>query len=238
MKKFLFVCNFKMNSVAVEDYQNAFASNDSDNIIVCPNFCDIKQFAQLKLLHIELGAQDVSEYDCGAYTGQVSASMLKDSKVDYCIVGHSERKKYCFETLDQISAKAKNLLQKNITPIICVGEEILCKKEELQIDYSKKYVCAELSKILQNIDAKKVIVAYEPIWAIGSGKIPTIQHINAVCGAIRQNFGVNIVLYGGSFSLKNYQQIMDTDADGALIGGASLHAEEIAQMVNSTLKNN
>ena len=136
MKKFLFVCNFKMNSVEVEKYKKAMSDDDYSNVVLCPNFIDIASFATLKHTNnIGLGAQNVSAFDEGARTGEISAKMLKNAGVEYCIVGHSERKKYNFETLDVINQKAKALQKNGITPIICVGEDILKDNE-----FAKKYV--------------------------------------------------------------------------------------------------
>lgn len=232
MKKFIFACNFKMNSVDVEKYQEAMGSDDYSNVILCPNFCDLHQFSGLKKTNkIFLGAQNVSEFDDGAHTGEISANMLKKLSVDFCIVGHSERKKYNFETLSQINLKIKKLIEFGITPIVCVGEE-LCNNETMsQTEYAKRYVLMELKEILQDIDISKVIVAYEPIWAIGTGKVAGGEHIKEVVDAIKKYAGVEFVLYGGSFGESNFEQIAAIACvDGALIGGASLKPELICKM--------
>lgn len=225
-KKFLFVCNFKMNSLDVMEYVKAIADESFNNLVLCPNFCDIKDYSILKRNGVMLGAQNVSEYSGGAYTGEVSASILKESGVDFCIVGHSERKKYMFETLSQTNQKVKRLIENGITPIICVGEDNY--KGE---DFASKFVLMELNEVLNDIDISKVIVAYEPIWAIGTGKIPTDNHIQNVVSAIKKYAGVEICLYGGSFGENNYKEISSiTCVDGALIGGASLKPELIVKM--------
>lgn len=232
MKKFLFACNFKMNSVSVKEYKKAMGSDDYSNVILCPNFCDLYQFAKLKKSNkIFLGAQNVSEFDDGAHTGETSANMLKNASVDFCIVGHSERKKYNFEILSQINLKIKKLVEVGITPIVCVGEELNNNETVSQTEYAKRYVLMELNEVLKDIDISKVIVAYEPIWAIGTGKVADNQHIKQVVDAIKKYAGIEFVLYGGSFGEKNYEQIAKIDSvDGALIGGASLRPELICKM--------
>lgn len=228
-KEFLFVCNFKMNSLDVMEYVNVIKDNCYNNIVLCPNFCDIKDFYILKRNGIMLGAQNVSEYSDGAYTGEVSADMLKNAGADFCIVGHSERKKYFFETLSQTNQKTKRLIESGITPIICVGEDNY--KGE---DFASKFVLMELNEILKDVDISKVIVAYEPIWAIGTGNVPTNQHIETVISAIKKYAGVGVCLYGGSFGENNYKEISNIECvDGALIGGASLKPELIVKMVRN-----
>lgn len=228
--KFLFACNLKMNLLQPKFYRRALKNKFVDNLIVCPNFCDIKAYSRLKnKFGVKIGAQNVCEKPSGAFTGDVSAAMLKNVGADYCIVGHSEQKKYHFETLAKINKKAKILLEHNITPIICVGEEI--KKGA---EYAKKYVKEELNIVLSGLDAKKIIVAYEPIWSIGTGDVPTNQHISAVCTQIKKTCGCSKVLYGGSFSKNNYKQIAEAKGvDGALIGGASLKPLEIVEMMEN-----
>lgn len=231
MKKFIFACNFKMNNVSIEEYKRVMGKDDYSNVILCPNFCQLYQYAELKKNGVFLGAQNVSEYNNGAYTGETSADMLKSAGVSFCIIGHSERKKYNFETLSQTNLKIKKLIESGITPIVCVGEE-LCNNETMsQTEYAKRYVLVELKEILQDIDISKVIVAYEPIWAIGTGKVAGIEHIKEVVDAIKKYAGVEFVLYGGSFGESNFEQIAAIDCvDGALIGGASLKPELICKM--------
>lgn len=225
-KRFLFVCNFKMNSLDVMEYVNAIKDDHIDNLVLCPNFCDIKDYVILKRNGVMLGAQNVSEFSGGAYTGEVSASMLKESGADFCIVGHSERKKYMFETLSQTNQKAKRLLEAGITPIICVGEDT-----EKGDDFAVRYVLLELNEVLKDIAISKVIVAYEPIWAIGTGKVSSNSHIQNVISAIKKYTGVEVCLYGGSFGENNYKEISSLACvDGALIGGASLKPNLIVKI--------
>lgn len=229
-KQFLFVCNLKMNLLQPKFYRRALKDKYYENLLICPNFCDIKAYSRLKKkFGVQIGAQNVCEKEGGAYTGDVSAKILKNVGADFCIVGHSEQKRYHLETLAKINKKAKALIEHNITPIICVGEEI--KKTT---DYAKKYVKEELDIVLSGIDTKKVIVAYEPIWSIGTGDVPTKEHINGVCSQIKSFTKCNKVLYGGSFSLSNYKLIAGIKSvDGALIGGASLKPFDIVEMLDS-----
>ena len=125
MKSFLLVCNLKMNFVDAKQYKKAMANDDFANVVVCPNFCDLKDFSKLKKSNkIMLGAQNVCEFENGAHTGEVSAEMLSNCGVQFCIVGHSERIKYNIETLSQTNQKIKRLIANNITPIVCVGEDL------------------------------------------------------------------------------------------------------------------
>ena len=231
-KRFLFVCNFKMNLVDVKLYKKAMQKEDYSNVILCPNFCNLLQYCQLKKINkIFLGAQNVSEFENGAHTGEVSAEMLKSCGVDFCIIGHSERKQNNFETLSQINAKAKRLIEHYITPIICVGEELYEHDNMSQTEYAKRFVLTELNAILKDVDLDKVVIAYEPIWAIGTGKVATVEHIGDVVSCIKKYTTVKTVLYGGSFGENNFESIAEIECvDGALIGGASLKPELICKM--------
>ena len=226
-KNFLFACNFKMNSVELKDYQNAMKSGTFSNVLLCPNFCDIKEFCALKNSNsVLIGAQNVSEFESGAHTGEISALMIKNAGADFCIVGHSERKQNNFETLSQINNKIKRLIECGVTPIVCTGEDIFKNAE-----FASKFVLSELNEMLNGVDISKVIVAYEPVWAIGSGKVPSTEHIETVIGAIKKYAGAEFVLYGGSFNESNFKEIVNIECvDGALIGGASLKPLNIVEM--------
>jgi len=230
-RKFLFVCNFKMNTVKKAEYKKALQKDVYNNLVLCPNFCDLKEYSSFKKSNsVMLGAQNVSEYANGAHTGEVSASMLKNAGADFCIVGHSERKQNNYETLSQINLKIKMLIDNNITPIVCTGESVARDEE-----YAVRFVLSELNEMLKDVDLNKVIVAYEPIWAIGSGKVASVKHIKSVITTVKQYTGISFVLYGGSFNQSNYQDITDIDCvDGALIGGASLKPDVIVQMIQKT----
>ena len=230
MKKFLLVCNFKMNSVPLEKYELAFGSKKFENVVLCPNFCDIFAFSQLKEQNaIKIGAQNVGIFDGGAHTGEISAQMLKNVGVDFCIVGHSERRKENFEDSLQINQKAKLLLSNGITPILCVGEPLAHGKN--QIDFALQFVKTQIEQALDGIDKSKVIVAYEPIWAIGTGKSADVSHISKVSDFVKNQSQISTCLYGGSLNENNLLSIAKiASVDGVLIGSKSLDPFAIAKM--------
>lgn len=225
-----------MNVVEPKFFGRALKGMTAENLIVCPNFCDLRAYRRLiKKFGISVGAQNVCEFENGSHTGDVSAQMLKYAGATYCIVGHSEQKLHHLETLAKTNKKVRLLQQYGITPIVCVGEETQKSATSNQTEYAKKYVLAELDVILKGVDAQNVIVAYEPIWAIGTGKVATAQHIQSVAHHIKKCVGISKVLYGGSFSIDNYKQIVGIKSvDGALIGGESLHPNNIAEMIKAT----
>lgn len=192
---------------------------------------------------IGVGAQDVSKYEKGAYTGEISASQLADVGVKYCIVGHSERRQYHGESDALVNEKAKALIEKGITPIICVGESL----EQREMDLTMEYVAYQVKAALSGIDATKLrrcIIAYEPIWAIGTGKTATAQQAQEVCesirSVIRKIYGARparavTILYGGSMNAGNARELLAMpDIDGGLIGGASLKPADFAKIIAAT----
>lgn len=192
---------------------------------------------------IGVGAQDVSKYEKGAYTGEISASQLADAGVKYCIVGHSERRQYHGESDFLVNEKAKALIEKGITPIICVGESL----EQREMDLTMEYVAYQVKAALSGIDASKLrrcIIAYEPIWAIGTGKTATAQQAQEVCESIRcvirKIYGARparavTILYGGSMNAGNARELLAMpDIDGGLIGGASLKPADFAKIIAAT----
>ncbi|SDK71605.1 triose-phosphate isomerase [Natronincola ferrireducens] len=191
--------------------------------------------------NIKLGAQNIHWEDSGAYTGEISAAMLKDHGVDYVIIGHSERRQYFNETDETVNRKVIKALEKDLIPILCVGETL----EERETDKTYEVVKGQILKALENVDeeeVKKIVVAYEPVWAIGTGKTASPEDANAVIAYIRQvikeKYGEEIseivpIQYGGSVKAANATEIMNQeDIDGALVGGASLKAEEFLGIVN------
>ena len=192
---------------------------------------------------VAAGGEDVSSFEKGAYTGEVSASQLADVGAKYCIVGHSERRQYHGEDDMLINAKAKALLDKGIMPIICVGESL----EQREMDLTMEYVAYQVKAALSGIDAsqlRRCIIAYEPIWAIGTGKTATAEQAQEVCegirAVIRGIYGARparavSILYGGSMNAKNAQELLaQPDIDGGLIGGASLKPVDFATIVKAT----
>ena len=192
---------------------------------------------------VAVGAQDVSQYEKGAYTGEVSASQLQDIGAKYCIVGHSERRQYHAESDFEVNAKTKALLEKGISPIICVGESLQQREMELTMEYVSYQVKAALSG-LDTAQLRRCIIAYEPIWAIGTGKTATSEQAQEVCegirAVIRELYGARparavSILYGGSMNAKNAQELLSMpDIDGGLIGGASLKPVDLAAIIKAT----
>lgn len=220
---------------AKHDYQSV-------EVLVVPPFTDIRSVQTLvegDKLDIKYGAQDVSVHDAGAYTGEVSAAMLSKLGVSYVVVGHSERREYHGETDQLVGEKAKVALAAGMTPILCCGEGLEVRKEGKHVEHVVGQIKAALEGWKAE-DVAKLVIAYEPIWAIGTGEVATPEDAQEVCAAIRAHlaeaFGEEVaetvrVLYGGSVKSSNVASIMaKPDVDGALVGGASLKAEEFAKI--------
>lgn len=198
-----------------------------------------------KGMRIAIGAQDVSIHDKGAYTGEVSAAQLRDLDVKYCIVGHSERRMYHGETDEIVNGKAKKLLEAGIIPIICVGETL----EQREMGITMEWISMQIKGALSGISStqiRKIVIAYEPVWAIGTGKTATAEQAQEVCEAIRNVVrklydaraarGLS-VLYGGSMNDKNCAELLACpDIDGGLIGGASLKPADFSVIINAANK--
>jgi triosephosphate isomerase (TIM) len=208
------------------------------DVVVVPPFTDLRSVQTLvdgDRLSVRYGAQDVSTHDSGAYTGEISAGMLAKLGCSYVVVGHSERREYHAETDEVVNAKAHQALGAGMTPIVCVGEGLEVRKAGDQVAHT----LAQLDGSLAGVSAEQVaglVVAYEPVWAIGTGEVATPDDAQEVCAAIRGRVrevhgdaaadGVR-VLYGGSVKAGNVGGIMEkADVDGALVGGASLQVDE------------
>ena len=187
---------------------------------------------------IKLGAQDCGIEHSGAFTGDISAKMLKDVGCEYVIIGHSERRKYHHENDEIIAKKFKNAIDYKLQPVLCVGENIDIRTKNEQQDFVAKQITAVIAKIAE---IKKLIIAYEPIWAIGTGQNASSLEIAQMANFIKNFIGKNFpnieeffLLYGGSVNSKNSQEILQIDnVDGLLVGGASLDAQEFASIANS-----
>jgi triosephosphate isomerase len=213
---------------------------DKSEVVVIPPFTDIRSVQTLvdgDHLTLGYGAQDVSEHDGGAYTGEISAAMLAKLGCSYVVVGHSERREFHGETDALVNIKAAKTLAAGMTPIVCVGEGL----EIRQAGDHVAYTLAQIDGSLADFSAEQVstmVVAYEPVWAIGTGEVATPEDAQEVCAAIRarveETWSVDTaqalrILYGGSVKAANIAAIMaKSDVDGALVGGASLQAEEFA----------
>lgn len=224
--KFL-VANWKMNG-DVEFTENFLKTINSVNtrnkIIVCPPFPLLYKF---KNFFYFLGAQNCSNQKSGAFTGEVSPSLLKAFGCKYVIIGHSERRRIFKESDEIIYEKYKTLIELDITPIVCVGET---KSERSKWN---EVLSIQLAKVKDREDLSKAIIAYEPVWSIGSGKTPTLNEIHEVLSFIKEITNAKCpTLYGGSVNIKNAELILKTPpVDGVLIGGASLKIEEFSEMM-------
>jgi triosephosphate isomerase len=207
-------------------------------VVVVPPFTDLRSVQTLvdgDRLLVKYGAQDVSVHDGGAYTGEISAGMLAKLGCSYVVVGHSERREYHAETDEVVNAKARATLGGGMVPIVCVGEGLDVRQAGEQVPYT----LAQVDGSLAGFSAQEVaglVIAYEPVWAIGTGEVATPDDAQEVCAAIRERIrevhgdaaadGVRI-LYGGSVKAANVAGIMDkNDVDGCLVGGASLEPDE------------
>ena len=215
---------------------------DACEVVVIPPFTDLRSVQTLvegDKLPLAYGAQDLSTHDNGAYTGEISAEMLTKLGVSYVVVGHSERREYHGETDEVVNAKAIKALAAGLTPIICVGEGLDIRKAGEQVSYT----VAQVRGALAGIPAEQVaslVIAYEPVWAIGTGEVATPADAQEVCAAIRETIASDYdqataaavrIQYGGSVKSSNVVDIMaQPDVDGCLVGGASLKAEEFAKI--------
>lgn len=223
----LIILNNKCNLTKQEfiNYQEQLEQIEATNqIILCPSNVYLGLFNSKT---IELGSQNVSSKDMGSYTGEISAKQLKSFDVKYCIVGHSERRKYQQETTKDITNKIKQLLDNDINPIYCIGET----KEEKESNKVEEVLTKEILDITKDLteeEKERIIIAYEPIWSIGTGKIPTQKEINNVIQIIKNLLPNNKVVYGGSANAKNIDILKEvSDVDGYLLGGLSLDVENL-----------
>ncbi|WP_151082412.1 triose-phosphate isomerase [Nocardioides cynanchi] len=217
------------------DKKHDFARTE---VVVVPPFTDLRSVQTVvdgDHLSVKYAAQDVSAHESGAYTGEISAGMLARLGCSYVVVGHSERREYHHETDEQVNAKARAALGATMAPIVCVGEGLDVRKAGEQVPYT----LAQVDGSLAGFSPKEIaglVIAYEPVWAIGTGEVATPDDAQEVCAAIRQRLRETAgdeaadscrILYGGSVKAANIAGIMaEPDVDGALVGGASLQAEE------------
>jgi len=207
-------------------------------VAVVPPFTDLRSVQTLvdgDRLSIKYGAQDVSVHDGGAYTGEISAAMLSKLGCSYVVVGHSERRQYHDETDEMVNAKAKRAIAAGMTPIVCVGEALEVREKGEHIAYTTDQIDGSLESLTAE-QVAALVIAYEPVWAIGTGEVATPEDAQEVCGAIRTRiaevWGESAaaacrILYGGSVKAANVAGIMQKeDVDGCLVGGASLQADE------------
>ena len=246
MRKPIIAGNWKMNktpseAVALVRDLLPLVADAKAEVVVCPTYVCLPAVAEtLKGSNVKLGAQNLHFEKSGAFTGEISADMLKEIGVEYVIIGHSERRQYFAETDETVNKKVCKVLAEGLKPIICVGEKL----SEKQMGITEEIVCLQTKAALHGVSRTQldeVVIAYEPIWAIGTGMTATPedanQTIRAIRNAIRDVYGdvaQNIrILYGGSMNDKNARDLMaQSDIDGGLIGGASLVAEKFEKIVN------
>ena len=215
---------------------------DKVDVTVIPPFTDLRSVQTLvdgDKLRLTYGAQDVSQHDSGAYTGEISGSFLAKLGVTFAVVGHSERRTYHHEDDALVAAKAAAALKHGLTPIVCIGEALEVREAGDHVAYNVNSLRGSLAGLSAE-QIGNVVIAYEPVWAIGTGRVASAADAQEVCGAIRTELAelasIDVaasvrVLYGGSVNAKNVGEIVgQTDVDGALVGGASLDGEQFATL--------
>jgi triosephosphate isomerase len=234
MPKKLIIANWKLNPTSLKEAHKLAESIQhvkKNTVVLCPPSIYLSQ-----INYPSLGAQDCFWTEKGAYTGQVSTAQLKDLKVKYCLVGHSEKREFGGDSNEIVNAKIKSCLDNKIIPVLCVGYNTTVEQDDLEvIDVLKQ----QLEVGLAGVDTAKVIVAYEPVWAISSGnpyatkKIATPEHAEKIAIFIKSKFGVKKVLYGGSVNPSNGMNFLnEPNIDGLLVGGASLISSQFNQIIN------
>lgn len=247
--------NWKMNNtipeavVLAQDISNIFERDYAHrvDVAVCPPFVDLKPVMtvfEFDRVDIAVGAQNVHWQEKGAYTGEISVAMLKDTRCEFCIVGHSERRELFGETNEEVNLKVRALIAGGLKPIVCVGESLSMRDGGAYLDY----ITAQVRAAFAGVDApaaKDAVVAYEPIWAIGTGRTATPEQAEEACAAIRAELArlfdqetadAMRILYGGSMNEGNADLLLVMpNIDGGLIGGASLNAKSFIEIVKAAL---
>ena len=238
-------CNFEEADELIQNLMDLLEEHElprTTQLVVCPPAPYLEMASEYSDdSYFMVGAQDVSAHDVGAYTGEVSAAMLRSLDIDFCIVGHSERRAYHGETNEMVAAKVDQLLANEMRPIVCVGEVLAEREAGRQLEV----VGAQVREGLFHLSAEEmqqVVIAYEPVWAIGTGKTATPSQAQEIHAYIRsllaEKFGGAVaqevsILYGGSCKPSNAKELFACpDIDGGLIGGASLNADDFLQIAN------
>jgi triosephosphate isomerase len=250
MRKPFITGNWKMNMNHLEaikfiqELGYEFENKNACEVCVCPPFTALRSVINIietDNLDIKLGAQNMHFEDSGAYTGEVSPLMLKTLGVDYVIIGHSERREYFSETNELVNKKVKSAFAHGLKPIMCIGESIIIREK----GNAEGFVLLQLAECLKGVEEKNIVdltIAYEPIWAIGTGKTATLKDANDMCGAIRKKVSelyskeaseLVRIQYGGSVKPSNISELMSmSDIDGALVGGASIKLSDFKAIIN------
>lgn len=247
MRKKVIAGNWKMNMLPNEtiNFIEGLSQEIKDvknEIILCVPYTDLfYALLTAQNTNIKIGAQNMHWKEKGAYTGEISGQMLKSIGVEYVIIGHSERRQYFAETDETVNLKVKSALENNLKPIICVGETL----EQREHGETEKIIESQIKLALKDLTKEQIraiIIAYEPVWAIGTGKTATPEEANNVIKYIRkqikelynEEIAENIIIqYGGSVKASNAEELFNmSDIDGALVGGASLNCKEFSEIVN------
>lgn len=247
MRKKVIAGNWKMNMLPNEtiNFIERLSQEIKDvknEIILCVPYTDLfYALLTAQNTNIKIGAQNMHWKEKGAYTGEISGQMLKSIGVEYVIIGHSERRQYFAETDETVNLKVKSALENNLKPIICVGETL----EQREHGETEKIIESQIKLALKDLTKEQIraiIIAYEPVWAIGTGKTATPEEANNVIKYIRkqikelynEEIAENIIIqYGGSVKASNAEELFNmSDIDGALVGGASLNCKEFSEIVN------
>lgn len=247
-RKILAAGNWKMNktpseAAALMDELVEKCKDAKNDVLVCPPLvCVPAVVERAKGTNIAVGAQNFYYEDKGAYTGEVSAEMLRDAGVEYVIIGHSERREYFKETDEIINKKVHQALRCGLIPVLCCGESLGQREDGVTFDFIRMQIKIALRGVSAD-DAKKIVIAYEPIWAIGTGKVATSEQANEVCADIRKTicslYGAEVaeemrILYGGSVNKDCAAELFAmSDIDGGLVGGASLKSADFSIIANA-----
>lgn len=251
LRKAIIAGNWKMNNTpaqttALINEMKPLVADADCEVVLCVPFVDIPAAVEAaKGSNIKIGAENVHFKDSGAFTGEVSADMLLELGVEYVVIGHSERRTYFGETDQTVNLRTLKALEKGLKPIICVGETL----EQRELGYTETLLKYQTKMALTNVTAdqlKNVVIAYEPVWAIGTGKTATADQAEEVCAFIRATIAklysqadadAVTIQYGGSMNDGNADELLSkTNVDGGLIGGASLVAEKFAAIVKAASK--
>lgn len=250
MRRPIIAGNWKMNKTIKEAIElinglkRELVDIEEVEIVVTPPYTALSEAGDLLIdSSIKLGAQNIYWENKGAFTGEVSARMLKDVGCTYVIIGHSERRKYFFETDESVHKKIKAALENMLTPIVCIGETLEEREKNLTMEIVKKQLKGAFGNLSED-EMKRLVIAYEPVWAIGTGRTATPQQAQEVHHCIRKwiedNFSSSSakglrILYGGSVKSSNARELMnEVDIDGALVGGASLDVGSFVEIVKNS----
>ncbi|MDW2933723.1 triose-phosphate isomerase [Mesomycoplasma ovipneumoniae] len=239
MKKIV-IGNWKMNQIRKEFYDFLFEFDALFNknpekvakkmeFAIAPPFTLLTEISKSQVKTLKIAAQNVSQFESGAYTGEISAKMLKDLGVSYIIIGHSERRMFFNETDEVLAQKIWQAQKYSMTPVFCVGETL----EQYENKLTNEVIISQINAVKDVLNFEKAIIAYEPIWAIGTGKTASAEIANEISSLIKEEFGKNVrVIYGGSVNSQNYADFLNSELiDGILVGGASLDPKQFYEMV-------